>query len=172
MWKYFILACLQLLLALLLAVGVTYLTFRLFQYFWFKRAGVPTDNISSATLLSAGLLSVAYILSGVIQPLLNVIRTIESTAKTYTELILRTLQYLVLFVGLGLLIAFLVNVIGLYLFTQLTQKIDELEEIRKDNRAVGLLTGAIIIVLALFLKDSAVNLLEALIPYPNIPFRN
>jgi uncharacterized membrane protein YjfL (UPF0719 family) len=54
----------------------------------------------------------------------------------------------------------------MYVFTLLTREIKELEEISKDNKAVGLMTGVIIIVIALFVKDSTILLLDSFIPYP------
>jgi hypothetical protein len=168
----FFLALFQLILSLILAVLVAFITFRLFRYFLVKRYKIELSNVSFSILLSAVLLSVANILSGIINPLLNVIRTLNEYEKSTNVFILKSLQYIVFFIGLGFLVAFVVIGLGLYLFTILTRNIHELEEISHDNKAVGILTGVIILVIAIFVKDSVVFLLESLIPYPSLPIRN
>ena len=169
--KLFFLALLQLGLSLILAVSVAYLTFKIFRYFLVKRYKIEIENLAFAILSGAILLAVAHIVSGVVQPVLSVIRTLAEYSQSTSYVILKSIQYSVLFVGLGFSIAFIVTITGLFLFTLLTRSINEFEEISKDNRAVGILTGVIIIVIAIFVKDSAVLLLESLIPYPEFPVK-
>jgi hypothetical protein len=59
----------------------------------------------------------------------------------------------------------------MYLFNFINTEIEELEEISKNNVAVGILVGAIIIVITLFVKGSIIFFLENIIPYPELPFR-
>lgn len=171
-YKVFSLALLQLTISLILAVLMAYATFKIFRYVLTRKYKIELDNIAFAILTSAILYAVGSIVSGVIKPMLNLIRTLDENAKTTLDYIWNSMQYSMLFIGLGFLVSFIVTITGLYLFTFLTRTINEFEEISKDNRAVGLITGVIIIVIALFVKDSVDLLLESLIPYPDFPIRN
>lgn len=167
----FFLALLQLVLSLFLAVIVAYSTFAMMRYLLVKKYHIRLDNLAFAILSSSMLFSVGYIVSGIIRPLLNVIRTVYTQPNPSSDQLIQSIQYGFLFIALGFLIAFLVTILGLYLFTILTRTINEFEEISQDNRAIGLLTGVMIIVIAIFVQDSVVLLLESLIPYPNFPTR-
>jgi uncharacterized membrane protein YjfL (UPF0719 family) len=171
-WNNLTLALIQLGLSLVLAVVVAYISFNLFRYFLVKRYKIALNNVSFAILSGTVMLAVAHILSGIIQPTLSVIRTLNDYSQSGTDFILKSLFYILLFIGLGFTLSFLAISLGLYLFTILTRQIHELEEISKDNKAVGILTSVIIIVIAIFIKDSTVFLLEALIPYPTLPVKN
>lgn len=166
------LALIELTLSLILAVLVSFVTFRLFYYFINRHYPVKPDNLAFAILSGAILFSVGHIISGIIRPMLAVIRTLEAQNHDFWFLLKNTLQYSTLFIGLGFLVSFICTITGLYLFMLLTRNINEFEEISKDNRAVGILTGVIIIVIAIFVRDSAVLLLESMVPYPDLPIRN
>ena len=83
-------------------------------------------------------------------------------------LLWRLTQYLLLFFGIATVIAFLVNLIGIGTFIRLT-RVKELEEIRRNNVSVAIVTGAIIVVITFFVRDGVVFLLESLVPYPEMP---
>jgi uncharacterized membrane protein YjfL (UPF0719 family) len=53
----------------------------------------------------------------------------------------------------------------------MTKTIKEFEEIKKDNIAVAILSGVIIITISVMLKDSLYFLMDTLVPYPeNVRF--
>jgi uncharacterized membrane protein YjfL (UPF0719 family) len=54
----------------------------------------------------------------------------------------------------------------------MTKTIDEFEEIKKDNIAVAIIVGVIIIAVSIMLKDSLYFLLETFVPYPDAPSLN
>jgi uncharacterized membrane protein YjfL (UPF0719 family) len=162
------LASAQLILALILAILVTFFSYKIFRYFLVKRYQIQMDNFAFALLSSSILFSVGYIISGTLQPAMNVIRILGQQTKSTVELFLESVRYISLFVGIGFVISSIITLLGLFIFTQLTRNINEFEEISKDNKAVGLITGVIIIVIAMFVKDSTVLLLESFIPYPKL----
>ena len=58
-----------------------------------------------------------------------------------------------------------------YFFSLMTKTIKEFEEIKKDNIAVAILSGVIIITISVMLKDSLYFLMDTLVPYPeNVRF--
>lgn len=53
------------------------------------------------------------------------------------------------------------------LFLILTHDIDELAEIAKNNIAVSIVLGSVLIIMSLFLASGVESLLSALVPYPS-----
>ncbi len=169
--KLFTLALLQLGLSLFLVSLVAFSTFKIIKRLIMRKHHIElnNENLAFAWLASAIIFAVGYMVSGVIQPLLSVLRVLNARSDDALEVLVGTLKYSLLFIGLGFVIAFIVVLIGLYLFTWLNKKVDELKEIANNNQSVGIITGAIIIVVALLVKDSAVLLLESMVPYPDMP---
>ena len=69
---------------------------------------------------------------------------------------------------LGGIIAFTTIYIGLQIFIWLTKDLDELNEIKENNIAVGILLGIIIVSIALLLQPGIVTVLDSLIPFPSV----
>ena len=51
----------------------------------------------------------------------------------------------------------------------MTKTINEFDEIKKDNIAMAIICGVIIVSISLILKDSLYFLLDTFVPYPEIP---
>ena len=49
------------------------------------------------------------------------------------------------------------------------KKINEFEEISKNNIVVSILTATIVVSISLLIKDSLYLFLEAFVPYPEVP---
>ena len=62
----------------------------------------------------------------------------------------------------------MIGLISTFLYSKLTP-IDEFEEIRKNNVGVSLIISSILITLTLLTKDGVILLIEAIIPYPELP---
>ncbi len=162
----FILATIQLILSLSFAIVVAFLAYKVIRMVIEKYYSLSMDNMSFAYFISGVLLGVGYIISGAIQPVLNIVRLeIQKSQGTYNW-IFSSIQYVLGFAFVAFIIALINTILGVYLFTKLTYNINEFEEISKNNQAVGLITGVIIIVIAFFVRDSTVLLLESMIPYP------
>jgi len=59
--------------------------------------------------------------------------------------------------------------LAIYLFTIMTKDLNEFEEIKNNNIAVSLITAAIVITISLMVKSSLFLMLEAFVPYPDMP---
>lgn len=162
----FLLACIQLILSLSFAIVVAFLAYKVIRMVIEKYYTLSLDNMSFAYFISGVLLGVGYIISGAIQPVLNIVRLEIQKSKGTYEWILPSIQYVLGFAFVAFIIALINTLLGVYLFTKLTYNTNELEEISKNNQAVGLIIGVIIVVIAFFVRDSTVLLLESMIPYP------
>lgn len=161
----FLLACVQLSIAFIFSLLVAFLAYKVIRTVLSKYYEIALDNMSFAYFISGVLIGVGYIIAGITQPVLNTIRIHIHQSSSY-DWVLPSFQYLVIFAFVGFIIALINTLFGIFLFTKLTYNINEFEEISKNNQAVGLITGVIIVVIALFVRDSTILLLEAFIPYP------
>lgn len=157
-------------MSIFVGVIVLYLTyFFTLKVFEKKKYEVKNDNIAFSIFISAIIFSVGLIVSTAFEPAMNVIQLIQNTVESKKELFFEFAKYLFLFIFIGIIVSALVVVISVKLYNFLTKKIKELKEISDNNIAVALITGVIIIVIALFAKDSVAMMIESLIPYPELP---
>lgn len=166
--KLVLLSLLELGIGILLGVVVLYLAYWILSRVVFKRHNIKKDNIAYAILVSAVLFAVGHIMEGAIDPIANVIRQLTSAYEEVGQIFLESLKYIIIFVVISMGLALMINVIAVKLFMMLTQ-VDEFEEIADNNLAPALVTGTISIVISLFAKAPAIQLMEALIPYPELP---
>jgi len=161
-------ALLELLLSLLIGIGVLFISYLFISKFIVKRYQIANDNLAFAILCSAMLFSIGTIMEGVIDPITNVFRQLNNVHGHFGTVFLKSLQYVFMFLTISMSISILVSVVSVRLYISLT-KIDELAEIQKNNLAVAIITATILISISLFTKEPAVQLMEAIIPYPDLP---
>lgn len=164
-----LLALLQLALSVLIGVLVLFVTYRILQRIFARQYTIEPNNRAFAIFSGAILLSVGYIISAVIQPLLSTFRLLHQQSEKTMFLLGEFALYLVFFILISAAIALLVNLIGTGLFTLFTKDVKEMEEISKDNISVAITVAVIIVVISLFVRDGVVFLLETLVPYPDVP---
>lgn len=166
--KLILLSILELGLSLLLGIFVMFLTYRLMKYFIVRRYRIEKDNLAFAVLGGAILFSVGNILEGVIDPISSTIRQLKGVHDHVGTIAGQAFLYILAFFLISFLIAIAVNIISIQLYVGLTH-FDEFEEIRQNNVAIGILTGAIMIVISMFVKGAVVQVMESLVPYPSLP---
>jgi len=162
----FFLATIQLVISLAFAIVLAFLAYKVIRMVLEKFYLITLDNMAFAYFISGVLIGVGYIISGAIQPVLNMVRIQIQQSKDTWDWIFPSAKYVIIFAFVAFIIALLNTVLGVFLFTKLTKNTNEFEEISKNNQAVGLITGVIIVVIALFVRDSTILLLESMIPYP------
>ena len=166
----FFLSVVQLTMSIFVGVIVLYLTYYFtLKVFEKKRYEIKNDNIAFSIFLSSIIFSVGLIVSTAFEPAMNVIQLIQNTVQSKEELFFEFSKYLFLFIGIGIIVSIIVIVVSVKLYDFLTKKIKELKEISENNVAISLVTGVIIIVIALFAQDSVSMIIESLIPYPDMP---
>ncbi len=166
--KLVILSLLELGLAILLGVIALYLAYSILMEIVFKKYDIKKDNLAFAILVSAILFSVGNIMEGTVEPISDLIRQLSSAYESLTEVAINSFKYVLLFLAIAMVLAFLINFISIKLFITLT-KVDEFAEISANNISPAIVTGAIAIIISLFAKEPAVQLMQALIPYPDLP---
>ncbi len=159
----------ELVLALLIGLLVLYVSYSCFYRFVYLKHDIQKDNTAYAILAASVIFSVGYIFAGVSDPLLM---TIKYLRKVDAEnFVMSCISYSTVFVVGALIISGLINVVSILLFTFMTRKVDEFDEIKQGNVAVSIITAAIIVSITLIVRENMVLLFDAFIPHPEMGAR-
>jgi uncharacterized membrane protein YjfL (UPF0719 family) len=119
---------------------------------------------SIAIALGATILSQALLLRHAVFPIMAVIRDLFLQRVSWADLMLVAGQCFLFFVVIGILSFGSVALAG-WLFTRMTGKLPEHEEIFKDNVAVAIFYAFVLIAISLILNEGMEDLSRSLIPY-------
>ena len=159
----------ELIVSILIGVTLLYITYKIMDRFIRNKYKMGIDNTSYAIFSGSVLFSVGYMITGVKDPILNSLQLLESQAGYDGSPILDAIKYSALFIGLIVFLTFLINLIAISLFMIMTAKVDELSEMKRKNVSVSIITAVIIISVSLMVKDSVYLILDAFVPYPEMP---
>ena len=159
------------LISLLVGVVFMFLTLRFLKLIHKKIIGnIETEfsNISLSLYISASIFAVGWIMKDSLEPAITafrlVLRNPDSAFQGYMLIIGIVLLQLVI---PGIL-SFCFILIGLWIFEKLTKDINEMEEIMKNNIALGILLSTVIIVLVLFIQPGIRMIMDGIIPFPKL----
>ena len=155
--------------SIFLGVTILYLSYRIIDKFVRERLKISSNNVSFALFVSSILFSVAYLISGIKSPILNSIKLLLDNPQYEGSIVLDGIKYSLLFLIIIIITIALVILTSILIFTYMTKKIDEFDEIRKNNIAVGIITATLVISISIIIKESIYLLLESFVPYPEIP---
>ena len=156
-------------ISIFIGISLLFFTYKLIDKFIKRKFDIKLDNISYSIFSSSILFSVAYLISGIKAPILTSLRLISENPKYDGTLLLDGLKYTLLFLLIVVIAIAFINFLSVKLFTLMTKSINEFEEISKNNIVVSILTATIVISISLLIKDSLYLLLEAFVPYPEVP---
>jgi uncharacterized membrane protein YjfL (UPF0719 family) len=157
---------LQAAIAFAMGIIALFLVYKVLNFYMKKAFQLEEVNTSYATLQVGIILSTAMLVGSIIGPGMNAIRFINQTEVSFAT-ISTSLGYVMMFLIIGILFSMLVIAGGVMVLFQLTH-INEWEEIRKNNIASALISAALILGLALIMKDQVASVCEMLIPYPEV----
>ncbi len=161
-----ILTLLQSALAFIIGITSLFLVYKLLNIYLKKVFKIDVINPSYATLQAGILLSTALLVSSIIGPGLNAIRFLNQDAVT-AQTIAGSMGYVIMFLVIGMMFSFIVIAGGILVLFQLTH-VNEWEEIRNNNISTAIISAALILGLALIMKDHVATVCEMLIPYPQV----
>jgi uncharacterized membrane protein YjfL (UPF0719 family) len=157
---------LQVAIAFFMGIAALFLVYKILNFYLKKTFQLEELNMSFATLQVGIILSTALLMGSIVGPGLNAIRFINQSAVDLTT-VSTSIGYIAVFIFIGVLFTMMIIGGGVLVLFQMT-KVNEWEEIRKNNVPVALISAALILGLTLILKDNVAGLCEALIPYPDV----
>lgn len=158
-------------LSLFLGIFVLYWGYHLFSRFtrnMDEEKELLQNNVSVAILAGSFIFSLGYVLKSSLKPLVQSVFRIMFYGEQGWLWVFTSLLSLLLQFAVTLALSILTLWIGLKTFTRLNRNIREFEEIKKNNIAVAVFTGVILITLSLFVREGLDELLQVLILQPEI----
>lgn len=159
----FTLAVIQILISIILAVGILFISHKILSRLFFKEHSLKKNQLAFTIFTCGIFISIGIILSEIIPSITNIIRL--SITQNESVDFIDIISYSGVYLFSGFIFAVLVNLATFLLFSALTQGVNEFEEIRENNLSVSLLVVATLISITLIVKDSISTLIGSLIPY-------
>ena len=162
-----LLALIEIISAITIGIFILALTYKIVQWVGRKYYQIQEYNLAYSIFVSAIIISVGIMISGIVQPLISSFRLLNQSADSF----MLTLQYLgigAVYIAIAYSATVLIGLISTFLYSKLTP-INEFEEIRKNNIGVALIISSILITLTLLTKSGVILLIEAIVPYPELP---
>ena len=157
--------------SVVIAVFVIFVTYRIFiraNTDFDEEEEIKKGNVAVGILLSAIMVASAMIIQKGLYPVMSMIRIYLTSPVSQTlsqwQLPVFALAHFVMVFGLAVgTISF-----SLRLYGKLTRNVQEGKELKKGNPAVGLVLGAVVIIVAMYVGDGIGSLAKALVPQPSI----
>jgi len=151
-----------------LAVLTTYGSFRILDRLLPEddlSEGLLADHRAIAALLGGVLIASAMIVKASTEPIIATVQVFLFRSFSWIAL-LRSLAMIVAYILGAILVANVTIWLGIRCFFRLTDRIDELSEIRRNNLAVGLAIGVTVAVMGYLISGGVGDLMQALVPFP------
>ena len=111
-------------------------------------------------------MSIGLILSEILPSITNIIRISTTQDVSYSNADI--VKYSLLYLGIGFLMAVLINAAVFFLFSMLTKGHNEFKAIKNNQTTTAILVVAIMISITIMIKGSIALLISSLIPYPEV----
>ena len=157
---------LQSVIAFTIGVVSLFLVYKIMNIYLKRTFGIEGVNTAYATLQVGILLATALLISSVEGPGMNAIRFLNQDSVS-SNTVITSLGYVIMFLIIGIIFSFIVVAGGIVVLFQLTH-VNEWEEIKKNNIPTALISAALILGLAIIMKDHVASVCEMLIPYPEV----
>jgi uncharacterized membrane protein YjfL (UPF0719 family) len=168
--KVIYIGLLDIFISMIFTVFIIWVSYKIIQRLVFRKAAEEeTSNLSSGILVSSIILSMGLLIQQSAEPLINIYRLLSTQELSYQALFIQFLKTMLIYLGITLALGIVIVLVGVLLFTGLTRDVNEWKAIRENNIAVALITGVIIIVITLAIKDGLGLIFESWIPYPETP---
>lgn len=164
--QLFTLALFEILLSIVVTVVIIYVSYSILHRLFFKKSSLRGDNMAFIVFTSGIVLSIGMILSEILPSITNVVRL--ATTQTETIEITTILTYSGLYLFIGFIAAVIINASVFFLFSMLTQGINEFQAIKENNMAVAIMIAAALISITLIVRESIALLISSLVPYPEV----
>jgi len=161
-----VLILIQALLAFSIGMASLFTVYKVLESYLKKQFEVTELNMAFSVFLTGILLATANLLSSVVSPAMNAIRFLTQDSLSVAA-VASSAIYIISFLLIGLIASLLVTWGGVTIFFQVT-KVDEMEELKKNNAATALVTAAFVLGISIVLRDYVGHLCESLVPYPDV----
>ncbi len=129
----------------------------------------PYKNTAFMVFLSGVIISVCYLVFSIFDPLAATMQLLKSQGLSSLGVVMEYLKYMLMFIVISYVLSAIILLIASSLFTIMTRKLDEYNEIAEGNIGVALLMFVMILVISVFTQHPFLVFMETFIPYPELP---
>jgi uncharacterized membrane protein YjfL (UPF0719 family) len=133
-----------------------------------EKEELQKNNVAVAVVLLAFMLALILIVRSAISPAMDTLRILFEKESLDIQQILVAVARIVVTYLVSALIALMVLWLAVVLYTALTKKINEMEELKKNNLAIGLLLATFLISAGLIILEPLTTLLNAFVAAPEV----
>jgi len=162
-----ILGLIEIFSAITIGIFILALTYKIVQWVGRKYYQIKEYNLSYSIYTAAIIISVGIMISGIIDPLISSFRLLNRQSDSFV-LAFKYIGTGAIYIGIAYTATILIGLISSFMYSKITP-INEFEEIRKNNVGVAVIVSSTIITLTLLTKSGVILLIEAIIPYPQLP---
>lgn len=164
-----IIALVQMLISLVIAISIVYLLINYVNRFMLRKYKLEKMNTAYSIFLGGLLFTFGYIISAVVPAVISATRLVSGSYAATGEITLHTLKYALIFIATGMVVSTIITFLTVQVFNAFTKDKDELQEIANDNIGIAIVTTVVLIVISLFIREGFTLLLESMLPYPEVP---
>jgi uncharacterized membrane protein YjfL (UPF0719 family) len=151
-----------------LILYVNYKTMRVMHKDYNEAEELKEQIVAIAILLAALLFSTALMVQKGIGPIISLVRIYFLTPQDANLSIFKMVAFAVSQLVLVFVVAQFTVSFSLRFYGKLTTDINEGEELKKGNVAVGIVLAAVVLVVAMYVSEGIGSLTKALVPQPSI----
>jgi uncharacterized membrane protein YjfL (UPF0719 family) len=160
---------LQTLMAFVMGLSSLLLVYKLMNGYLDRRYQLSeTQNTAYGVFQTGVLLATSIMLKTIVDPAINGFRLFGESGFSGED-IMMVILYSLLFVVIGVLCILLLIASATFLLF-FVSRVDEWQEIKKNNIGVALISAAVVLGLSLVMGDYVGHLCESILPYPDTMF--
>ena len=170
-WQQILFGLIEFFVSVLISFILIFGSYRLFLVFTSRldeERELKAGNTSIGIILGSTILGEAIVVKQAIYPVMAVIQIFvlgqEKNIGNFVKMVAFSIGYVIL---AGIL-ALACIIFSFWLFNRMTPRIDQFEEIKKNNLAVALFMGFFIIAICFLISSGVAGLTRALIPFPEV----
>jgi uncharacterized membrane protein YjfL (UPF0719 family) len=170
-FQQLLLGLLEFLLSILLCFVLVFGTYRLYLALTPKldeERQLRNKNRSMGLFFGSILLGEAIVVKQAVYPVMAVVQIFITSGERGAAGFFRMLGLALGSIVLSGLLALFCMLFCLWLFNRLTPGLDLRGEIEKDNLAVAMMTGLLIVGISLLISEGVAGLTKALVPFPDV----
>lgn len=170
-WQQIIFGLIEFLVSIIISFILIFGSYRIFLAMT-KRIDEERElrggNTSVGIVLGSTILGEAIVVKQAIYPVMAVIQIFVLGQEKSVGNFLRMMAYSIGYMIMAGLLALACILFSFWLFNRMTPRIDQFEEIKKNNIAVALFIGLFIIAVCFLVSSGVAGLARALIPFPDV----
>jgi uncharacterized membrane protein YjfL (UPF0719 family) len=170
-WQQILFGLIEFFVSILISFILIFGSYRLFLALTSRldeERELKAGNTSIGIILGSTILGEAIVVKQAIYPVMAVIQIFVLGQEKNIGNFIKMVGFSIGYVILAGILALACIIFSFWLFNRMTPRLDQFEEIKKNNLAVTLFMGFFIITICFLISSGVAGLTRALIPFPEV----